>query len=449
MIMKINNKNNPVIIEPSHGLSGSIDTPSDKSISHRALILGSLCLGETKIHNLLTSEDITSTICALVQFGANINISEDQNMTKIYGIGIGGLLQPSKKIYLGNSGTSARLLIGLMSSCDVCVEFEGDPSLSKRPMDRVLNPLQKIGLEIMSNKQEHLPLKLKGAAFPFPINHKLVVPSAQIKSALMLAALNIKGRSTIIETIKTRDHSEKLFEYFGADIQIRMNDMGHKEIMINGQKRLSPRELDIPGDPSSAAFFIVAALISKGSKLRIKNVMINPTRSLFIDYLISMGAKIDFLDKYSKCGEEVSDIDVTASDLKGVTTSLNDAPAIIDEFLILSVAAAYAKGESKFCGVSELKVKESDRLEAIINMLTASGVKCETKDDDLIIYGNGEVPGGSTINSNYDHRVAMSAFILGLGSKSQIRIDDVSPIATSFPNFMEIYQEIGGNFHSG
>ena len=395
--MKINNKNNPVIVERSNALSGSIDTPSDKSISHRALILGSLCIGETKIHNLLLSEDITSTICALEQFGASINMGEEQNITNIYGIGIGGLLQPSKKIYLGNSGTSVRLLIGLMSSCDVCVEFEGDESLSKRPMGRVLDPL--------------------------------------------------KGRSTIIETIKTRDHTEKLFEYFGADIQIRLNDLGQKEIMISGQKKLSPREIDIPGDPSSAAFFIVAGLISKGSKLRIKNVMINPTRSLFIDYLISMGAKIDFLDKYSKCGEVVVDIDVTASELKGVTTSLNDAPSIIDEFLILSVAAAYAKGESKFCGVSELKVKESDRLEAIINMLTASGVKCGTKDDDLIIYGNGEVPGGSDIKSNYDHRVAMSALILGLGSKSQIRIDDVSPIATSFPNFIQEFNSIGGNIY--
>ena len=447
--MKINNKNNPVIVERSNALSGSIDTPSDKSISHRALILGSLCICETKIHNLLLSEDITSTICALEQFGASINMGEEQNITNIYGIGIGGLLQPSKKIYLGNSGTSVRLLIGLMSSCDVCVEFEGDESLSKRPMGRVLDPLKEIGLEILSNEKENLPLKLKGTALPVPINHKLVVPSAQIKSALMLAALNIRGRSTIIETIKTRDHTEKLFEYFGADIQTSLNDLGQKEIMISGQKKLSPREIDIPGDPSSAAFFIVAGLISKGSKLRIKNVMINPTRSLFIDYLISMGAKIDFLDKYSKCGEEVVDIDVTASELKGVTTSLNDAPSIIDEFLILSVAAAYAKGESKFCGVSELKVKESDRLEAIINMLTASGVKCGTKDDDLIIYGNGEVPGGSDIKSNYDHRVAMSALILGLGSKSQIRIDDVSPIATSFPNFMEIYHKIGGNFHSG
>ena len=265
----------------------------------------------------------------------------------------------------------------------------------------------------------------------------------------MLAALNIRGSSIIIETTKTRDHTEKLFEYFGADIQTRINDAGHKEIMINGQKRLSPSQIDIPGDPSSAAFFIVAALISKGSKLSIKNVMINPTRSLFIDYLISMGAKIDFTKKYTKCGEEVSDIDVSASELKGITTSLDDAPSIIDEFLILSVAAAYAKGDSRFCGVSELKVKESNRLDAIINMLTSSGVKCEMDNDDLIIHGNGEVRGGSNIKSNYDHRVAMSALILGLATKKPVRIDDVSPIPTSFPNFMEIYHRIGGNSYSG
>ena len=449
MIIKINNKNNPVIVERSNALTGTIDTPSDKSISHRALILGMLCIGETKIHNLLLSEDIKSTISALEQFGANINVQEQPNITSVYGIGIGGLLQPKRKIYLGNSGTSVRLLIGLMSSCDVCAEFEGDSSLSRRPMGRVLEPLKEMGLEIMSDDTEHLPLKLQGTAYPIPINHILKVPSAQIKSALMLAALNIRGSSIIIETTKTRDHTEKLFEYFGADIQTRINDAGHKEIMINGQKRLSPSQIDIPGDPSSAAFFIVAALISKGSKLSIKNVMINPTRSLFIDYLISMGAKIDFTKKYTKCGEEVSDIDVSASELKGITTSLDDAPSIIDEFLILSVAAAYAKGDSRFCGVSELKVKESNRLDAIINMLTSSGVKCEMDNDDLIIHGNGEVLGGSNIKSNYDHRVAMSALILGLATKKPVRIDDVSPIPTSFPNFMEIYHRIGGNSYSG
>tara|TARA_X000000950_G_scaffold289392_1_gene412825 strand:+ start:5986 stop:7329 length:1344 start_codon:yes stop_codon:yes gene_type:complete len=447
--MKINNKNNPVIVECSKALSGIINTPSDKSISHRALILGSLCIGKTKIHNLLLSEDIMSTISALEQFGANINVNKESGITTVHGFGIGGLLQPSKKIYLGNSGTSVRLLIGLMSSCDVCVEFEGDQSLSRRPMGRVLEPLKEMGLEIISNKTNNLPLKLQGTALPIPINHKLLVPSAQIKSALMLSALNIRGRSTIIETIKTRDHTEKLFAYFDADIEVKKNEVGDKEIVINGQKRLSRREIDIPGDPSSAAFFVVAALISKGSKLRIKNIMMNPTRSVYIDYLISMGAKIDFINKYSKCGEEVLDIEVTASELKGITTSLEDAPSLIDEFLILSVAAAYAKGESKFCGISELKVKESDRLEAIINMLTSAGVECRTQEDNLIIRGNGEVSGGSSIMTNYDHRVAMSALILGLGAKSQIRIDDISPIATSFPDFMEIYNRIGGNFHSG
>ena len=449
MIMKINNKNNPVIVERSNALSGIINTPSDKSISHRALILGSLCIGETKIHNLLLSEDIMSTLSALEQFGANINVNKESGVTTVHGFGIGGLLQPSKKIYLGNSGTSVRLLIGLISSCDVCVEFEGDQSLSRRPMGRVLEPLREMGLEIISNNTNNLPLKLQGTTLPIPINHIILVPSAQIKSALMLSALNIRGRSTIIETIKTRDHTEKLFAYFGADIEVKKNEVGDKEIVINGQKRLSRKEIDIPGDPSSAAFFIVAALISKGAKLRIKNIMMNPTRSVYIDYLTSMGAKIDFINKYSKCGEEVLDIEVTTSELKGITTSLKDAPSLIDEFLILSVAAAYAKGDSRFCGISELKVKESDRLEAIINMLTSAGVECWTQDDDLIIRGKGEVSGGSSIMTNHDHRVAMSALILGLGAKSQIRIDDISPIATSFPDFMEIYHRIGGNFHSG
>ncbi len=447
--MKINNKNNPITVEQSAALSGVIDTPSDKSISHRALILGSLCIGETKIHNLLLSEDVLSTINALEQFGASINIEEEINTTIVHGFGIGGLLQSERKIHLGNSGTSARLLIGLISSCNVCVAFEGDESLSTRPMGRVLDPLKEIGLEVVSKNTDNLPLEIRGATLPVPINHKLRVPSAQIKSALMLSALNIRGTSTIIESSKTRDHTEKLFEYFGADIETRMNIEGDKEIRVNGQRKLSPRELDIPGDPSSAAFFIVAALITKGSNLRINNIMINPTRSKFIDYLISMGAKINFINEYSKCGEDISDIEVCTSSLKGIKTEVKDAPSMIDEFLILSVAAAYAKGESRFCGVAELKVKESNRFDVIINMLNASGVNCKADGDDLIIIGSGEVRGGTTIKTDYDHRVAMSALILGLGAKNKICVDDISPIATSFPNFMEIYEKIGGKFYGG
>jgi len=315
--MQLNNKNNAVIVYQSNSLHGAIRTPSDKSISHRALILGALCLGETTIKNLLLSEDVINTAEALRQFGANIIINKDGEC-KIFGIGIGGLLQPEKNIYLGNSGTSARLLIGLMSSCEVVVKFEGDESLSKRPMDRVLSPLQKVGLEILEDNDRKLPLTLRGAAMPVPIDHQLTIPSAQVKTALMLSALNISGTSIIIEPIKTRDHTENLLKLFDADITINKNSDGYDVIKINGQVKLTPQQIDIPGDPSSAAFFIVAGLIKPNSKLKITNVMTNPTRAHFIDVLNRMGANIKIDRTYSKCGEDVCDLEVTSSELNGI-----------------------------------------------------------------------------------------------------------------------------------
>ena len=447
MIMQLNNKNNAVIVYQSNSLHGAIRTPSDKSISHRALILGALCLGETTIKNLLLSEDVINTAEALRQFGANIIINKDGEC-KICGIGIGGLLQPEKNIYLGNSGTSARLLIGLMSSCEIVVKFEGDESLSKRPMDRVLSPLQKVGLEILEDNDRKLPLTLRGAAMPVPIDHQLTIPSAQVKTALMLSALNISGTSIIIEPIKTRDHTENLLKLFDADITINKNSDGYDVIKINGQVKLTPQQIDIPGDPSSAAFFIVAGLIKPNSKLKITNVMTNPTRAHFIDVLNRMGANIKIDRTYSKCGEDVCDLEVTSSELNGIIIKKEEAPFLIDEFLILAVAAAYAKGTSKFCGLSELRVKESNRFEAIVNMLSSSGVSCRNIGDDIVIDGNGEVIGGSEIKTNLDHRTAMASFILGLNAHNKIRIDDISPINTSFPGFTKLYTQIGGSFKS-
>jgi 3-phosphoshikimate 1-carboxyvinyltransferase len=444
MIMKINNKNNAVLIKRSPFLAGTINTPSDKSISHRCLILGALCIGETKIQNLLSSEDIRATIYALREFGAKIIEDKEKNLVTVHGVGIGGLFQPKKNIYLGNSGTSARLLMGLISSNPVEVEFEGDKSLSTRPMGRVIEPLSEMGLEILNGNSGKLPIRLRGSSLPIPINHKLKVPSAQVKSALMFSALNIKGKSIITEPIRTRDHTERLFKLFGANINIIKNNDGQNIIEIIGEKKLSPQELDIPGDPSSAAFLIVAGLIASKSKLFINNIMLNPTRSLFIDYLIKMGGNIEFKKKYIKCGEEVCDIEVTSSKLKAIKIPKEVAPSLIDEYLILSVAAAYAKGESRFCGLSELRVKESNRFNAIQDLLNQSGVSCREEGDDLLIKSNEIVLGGSNIRTNLDHRVAMAAMILGLNAKNEINIDDISPISTSFPNFEEIYSKIGG-----
>ena len=447
MIMQLNNKNNAVIVHQSNSLRGTVRTPSDKSISHRGLILGALCLGETTIQNLLLSEDVINTAEAMRQFGANIMINKDAEC-KISGIGIGGLLQPKKNIYLGNSGTSARLLIGLMSSCEIEVKFEGDESLSKRPMDRVLTPLQKVGLEILEDNDRKLPLTLRGAEMPVPIYHHLTVASAQVKTALILSALNISGTSTIIESIKTRDHTENLLRLFGADIKITRNKDGHDVIKINGQVKLSPQSIDIPGDPSSAAFLVVAGLIKPNSELEITNVMTNSTRAHFINVLKRMGANIKITRTYSKCGEDVCDMSVTSSELKGTIITKEEVPSLIDEFLILSVAAAYARGTSKFCGLSELRVKESNRFDAIINMLSSSGVSCRSVGDDIVIDGKGEVAGGSEIKTSLDHRTAMASFILGLNAHDKIRIDDISPISTSFPGFTQLYTQIGGVYKS-
>ena len=446
MIMKINNKNNPIVVKHSKSLEGIIQTPSDKSISHRCIILGSLCVGETKIKNLLLSEDTKITINAMREFGAKIIEDKENNTVNINGIGIGGLFQPSKNIYLGNSGTSARLLMGLMSSCSVEVNFEGDNSLSNRPMGRVLNPLSEMGLEILDENSGNLPIRLRGSKMSIPINHKITVPSAQVKSALMFSALNIKGKSTIVEPIMTRDHTERLFQLFGADISVTRNNEGHNLIEIIGEKKLKAQELDIPGDPSSAAFLIVAGLIVPKSKLIINNIMLNPTRSLFIDYLIEMGGNIKFKNKYIRCGEQVCDIEVRSSKLRAIHTPKEVAPSLIDEYLALSVAAAYADGESRFCGLSELRVKESNRFNAIKDLLNLSGVSCQEVKDDLIINANEDVQGGSKIKANLDHRVAMSAMILGMNSKYEISIDDISPISTSFPEFERIYSQIGGSY---
>lgn len=429
----------------SPGLKGAIVIPGDKSISHRALILGSMCIGKTIIRGLLESEDIFSTINALVKLGVNIEKQENGDFI-VNGVGVGGYLQPNETIYLGNSGTSARLLIGLISSCDITVDFLGDESLSSRPMNRIVDPIIRMGAKIIKGDKNRLPFTVKGAPTPLPIEYEMKIPSAQIKSAIMLSALNIRGETTIIEPMLTRDHTENLLSIFGANIKITKNNLGHKYIKIKGHKELKSADIEVPGDPSSAAFIIVAALIVPGSAVIIKNVMINKTRSIFIDFLIEMGADITFLSEYENSGEKVVDLKVNYSQLHGIDIPSTAAPAMIDEYLIISIAAAYANGKTLLKGLGELRVKESDRFVAIKNILQSAGIRFESSHDDIIIYGNnGSVKGGCRINTNLDHRVAMSSIVMGLAADEPIEIDDSSSINTSFSEFFDIIKTIGGN----
>ena len=428
----------------SPGLKGTITIPGDKSISHRALILGSMCIGKTIIKGLLESEDIFSTINALIKFGVDIERKENGDFV-VHGVGVGGHLQPDEPVYLGNSGTSARLLIGLVSSCDITVDFLGDESLSSRPMNRIIDPIIRIGAEVIKGDKNKLPFTVKGSSSPLPIKYEMKIPSAQIKSAIMISALNIRGETTIIEPVLTRDHTENLLNIFGANISITKNKLGHKSISIRGHKELKPTNIVVPGDPSSAAFIIVAALIVPGSSVVIKNVMINKTRSIFIDFLIEMGADIIFLSEYQNSGEKVVDLKVNYSQLYGIDIPSTAAPAMIDEYLIISIAAAYAKGKTLLKGLGELRVKESDRFSAIKNILQSAGIKSESFDDDITIYGNdGSVKGGFSINTNLDHRVGMSAIVMGLGAEEPIEIDDSSSINTSFSEFFDIIETMGG-----
>ncbi|MFQ3360731.1 MAG: 3-phosphoshikimate 1-carboxyvinyltransferase [Alphaproteobacteria bacterium] len=444
MTMEIKNKKSIKAFN-TPGLKGKITIPGDKSISHRALILGSMCVGKTIIKGLLESEDIFSTINALIKFGVDIERKENGDFV-VHGVGVGGHLQPDEPVYLGNSGTSARLLIGLVSSCDITVDFLGDESLSSRPMNRIIDPIIRIGAEVIKGDKNKLPFTVKGSSSPLPIKYEMKIPSAQIKSAIMISALNIRGETTIIEPVLTRDHTENLLNIFGANISITKNKLGHKSISIRGHKELKPTNIVVPGDPSSAAFIIVAALIVPGSSVVIKNVMINKTRSIFIDFLIEMGADIIFLSEYQNSGEKVVDLKVNYSQLYGIDIPSTAAPAMIDEYLIISIAAAYAKGKTLLKGLGELRVKESDRFSAIKNILQLAGVRFESFDDDIVIYGNsGSVKGGCLIDTNLDHRVAMASIVMGLGAEEPIEIDDGSSINTSFSEFFGIMKTLGGN----
>lgn len=428
-------------------LRGRIKPPGDKSISHRALILALLSLGETQIQGLLESGDVLATAAACAALGARIE-RLGAGRWHIRGCGIGSLLAPRETLDFGNSGTGLRLMMGVTGSHAMTAAFDGDASLRKRPMERILAPLRLMGAEVVSQAQGgRCPVVLKGTAEPVPIEYALPVPSAQIKSAILLAGLNALGRTRVVEAVPSRDHTEKMLKHFGASLTSEPLAGGGQTISLEGRPELQPARVTVPGDPSSAAFPLVAALIVPHSEIILEGMMMNPLRTGLIKTLLGMGARIDILDRRIEGGEETADLRVCASELQGTDVPASRAPAMIDEYPILAVAAGFARGATRMRGLAELRLKESDRLSAIAEGLRAAGVGAEIIGDDLIVEGrNGEVAGGGVAATRLDHRIAMSFLVLGLGSRRGMAVDDISMIATSFPSFRELMETLGANF---
>ncbi len=430
-------------------LSGRIAVPGDKSISHRALILSALAVGKSRIEGLLEGEDVLATAAALRAMGADIQ-NEDGVWT-VYGVGVGGLMQPDNIVDLGNSGTSARLLMGLVASHAISATFTGDASLSKRPMGRVIDPLSDMGADIAARQTADgkacLPITVRGIYPAVPMEYRLPVASAQVKSAILLAGLNTPGITRVIEPVPTRDHSETMLAGFGADISVEADKDGVRKITLTGEAELKPQKIKVPGDPSSAAFPVVAALLVPGSDIVVENVGINPTRAGLFTILQQMGGDIAFENKHTVGGEPVADICVKHSMLSGIDVPADIAPSMIDEFPILFVAAALAKGTTTTSGLYELRVKESDRLLQMAKGLQAIGADVTEKEDGLTIKGSGGKPlpgldSGHLIATALDHRIAMSFSVAGLASKKGVTIDDISPVETSFPGFEQLIKEM-------
>ena len=426
----------------SKKLKGNILIPGDKSISHRLIILSSIAIGRSNIKGLLKSDDIMKTIGAMQNFGASIEFKNSFNCS-IKGVGLGGLLEPKSALDFGNSGTAARLIMGLSASHSITTLYVGDSSLSIRPMNRVLKPLINFGSNYSLRKDNYLPAILKGSDNPIPFSFDLEEPSAQIKSAVLLGALNTPGITTVKDKFNTRDHTERLLGLYGANINITKK-RNAKEISIKGVNELNGIDVSVPGDPSSALFPIIAALICKNSDIIVKNVLINSTRDGAFRVLKNMGADISFLNHRIMAAEDVYDIRVRSSKLRGVDVPRKFSPTMIDDYPILAVAASMANGKTHFKGINELRFKESDRFTGIINLLEKNGVRVESKKDTIIIHGRCELKkGGIEIKTNLDHRMAMSALIMGLVSKKEIKIDNSDTIKTSFPSFYKVMIKVG------
>lgn len=433
----------PMTARRSGPLRGTAEVPGDKSISHRALIFGAMAVGETKITGLLEGQDVLDTAKAMRAFGAEVT-QAGPGAWSVHGVGVGGFAEPAGVIDCGNSGTGVRLIMGTMATTPITATFTGDASLNKRPMGRVTDPLSLFGTQAYGRKGGRLPMTIVGASNPVPVRYALPVASAQVKSAVLLAGLNTPGETVVIEREPTRDHSERMLLGFGADLAVEKTPEGHV-ITLKGQPELRPQVVAVPRDPSSAAFPVCAALIVEGSDIFVPGVSQNLTRNGLYLTLVDMGADITFEAPRTEGGEPVADLRVKFSTLKGIEVPAERAPSMIDEYPILSVVAAFATGKTVMLGIKELRVKESDRIDAMARGLEACGVKVEEDADTLIVHGLGPggVPGGATAKTHLDHRIAMSFLVLGMAAQKPVSVDDASPIATSFPVFEGLMRTLG------
>jgi 3-phosphoshikimate 1-carboxyvinyltransferase len=434
----------PLVARRSGPLKGSVRVPGDKSISHRALIFGAMTVGETRIEGLLEGEDVLNTAQAMRALGASVERT-GEGVWRVHGVGVGGFREPETVLDFGNSGTGCRLVMGAVAGCPITAIFDGDASLRKRPMRRILEPVELIGAHTVSvTDGGRLPITLTGARDPMPVVYRTPVPSAQIKSAVLLAGLAAPGETTVIESEASRDHTERLLAHFGADVRVADEDTG-RWIRLRGQPELVPAPVMVPADPSSAAFPMVAALILPGSDLVLTEVMTNPLRTGLMLTLREMGAAIEVLERRADRGEEMADLRVRTSALRGVEVPAERAPSMIDEYPILAVAASFAEGTTVMRGLKELRVKESDRLAAVADGLRVNGADVEIEGDDLIVHGRARPLGGATVTTHMDHRIAMAFLVMGLASEKPVGVDDASIIATSFPAFPALMRAAGAD----
>ncbi|MEL7213417.1 MAG: 3-phosphoshikimate 1-carboxyvinyltransferase [Pseudomonadota bacterium] len=434
----------PMISHPCGPLSGVAEVPGDKSISHRSLILGALCVGETKISGLLEGEDVLDTAKAMRVFGAEVTDHGGGNWS-VQGVGVGGFAEPDQVIDCGNSGTGVRLIMGAMATSPITATFTGDASLRGRPMGRITDPIAEFGAASYGREGGRLPMTIVGAAEPVPVRYTVPMPSAQVKSAVLLAGLNAPGKTVVIEKEATRDHTERMLAGFGAEISVEETSEG-RVITLTGQPELQAQTIVVPRDPSSAAFPVCAALITKGSDVLVPGIGLNPTRSGLYTTLREMGADLVYENERVEGGEPVADLRARYSpEMKGITVPPERAASMIDEYPILSVVAAFASGQTVMEGVKELRVKESDRIDAMAVGLRTNGITVDETEDSMTVHGLGpeNVPGGGKAASHLDHRIAMSFMCLGMGAQAPVRVDDGGPIATSFPIFEPLMAQLG------
>jgi 3-phosphoshikimate 1-carboxyvinyltransferase len=435
----------PLTARGARPLAGRVRVPGDKSISHRALILGALAVGRTTVTGLLEGEDVLATGEAMRRLGASV-ARTGPGAWVIDGVGVGGFKAPDQTLDFGNSGTGCRLVMGAVAGCPVTATFDGDASLRRRPMRRILEPLVRMGATVVQAAEgDRLPVWLAGARDPIPIEYATPVPSAQVKSAVLLAGLAAPGHTVVIESEATRDHTETMLTHFGADVRVEPHGPHGRRITLVGQPELTAAPVTVPADPSSAAFPLVAALLVPGSDVVLADVMTNPLRTGLFTTLREMGAAIEEVAVRRDGGEAMADLRVRASDLVGVEVPAERAPAMIDEYPVLAVAAAFARGTTVMRGLKELRVKESDRLAATADLLRVNGVSVTIEGDDMIVEGRGRAPGGGLVATHMDHRIAMSALVMGLASEAPVAVDDAAFIATSFPGFVDTMRGLGAD----